>query len=163
MCSGWGLRTLAGDAAGYNPLSYHCGSVWPHDTALTVAGLSRYGFNVEADRLASDLIDAATAVGGSLPELFGGFARDDIGEPVPYPSSCSPQAWASAAPMLLMRAMLGLEPDVPNGRIRMRPRLPERIGVLTLRGLQIGPDLVDIAVSRRDCRVTGTDLRVDVT
>lgn len=163
MCSGWGLRTLAADAAGFNPLSYHCGSVWPHDTALTVAGLSRYGFNVEADRLASDLIDAATAVGGSLPELFGGFARDDIGEPVPYPSSCSPQAWASAAPMLLMRAMLGLEPDVPNGRIRMRPRLPERIGVLTLRGLQIGPDLVDITVSGRDCRVTGTDLSVEVT
>ena len=162
MFTGWGLRTLAADAAGYNPLSYHCGSVWPHDTALAVAGLSRYGFDAEAQMVTRALIEAAAASGGRLPELFGGFARDDVEAPVRYPTSCSPQAWAAAAPMLLLRSMLGLEPDVAERRVRLRPRLPVEVGRLVLRGVLIGGRRIDIEAEGDHAHVSGTDLDVVV-
>jgi glycogen debranching enzyme len=114
LFSGWGLRTLAPTCARYNPLSYHNGSVWPHDTALVAAGAHRAG---RAD-LAATLFDAALDVtahaGGRPPELFAGIDRDEIGVPVPYPSSCSPQAWASASTLLYLRGELGLEPPAPG-------------------------------------------------
>lgn len=160
--SGWGLRTLASSEAGYNPLSYHCGSVWPHDTALAVAGLSRYGFDAESHALARALIDAATTSDGRLPELFGGFDRDDIAAPVPYPSSCSPQAWSSAAAMLVVRSMLGLEPDVPGNRLRIRARLPADIPRLELRRVRIGGARVDVVADQQGVTVTGTPLAVQV-
>lgn len=162
MFTGFGLRTLAADSVGYNPLSYHCGSVWPHDTAIAVAGLARYGFDAEARTLATGLLGAARAGNGRLPELFGGFARDDIGAPVPYPSSCSPQAWAAASPLLLLRSLLGLEPDVLSGRLDLRPRLPPSFGRLRLRGIPIAGRSVDVEASGRDAVVTGTDLTVTI-
>ena len=100
MFSGWGVRTLAASMASYNPMSYHCGSVWPHDTAIAVAGLMRYGFVEDAQRIALALLDAAAADDGRLSELFTGLERDDVRSPVSYPSACSPQAWSAAAPPL---------------------------------------------------------------
>jgi glycogen debranching enzyme len=163
MFTGWGLRTLAADCVGYNPLSYHCGSVWPHDSAIAVAGLSRYGFDAEAQTLADALIDAAGSCDGRLPELFGGFARVDVAAPVPYPTSCSPQAWASASPLLLVRSMLGLEPDVAAGRIRLRPRLTSRVGRLTLSGVEVGGQRIRIEAEGEMAIVAGSDLDVTVS
>ncbi|MFI6168152.1 glycogen debranching N-terminal domain-containing protein [Nocardia sp. NPDC051052] len=150
MDSGFGLRTLASNMGAYNPMSYHCGSVWPHDTAIAVAGLLRYrhvpGAVDLATRLATGLLDAATAFDGRLPELYCGFPRARFPTPVPYPTSCSPQAWASAAPLLLVRAFLGLDPDVPNRTITVRPLVPPEWGRITLSALRLGPITVDLEV-----------------
>ena len=115
MWSGWGIRTLASDEAGYDPMSYHCGTVWPHDGALCAAGLRAYGFRAEALTVARGLFDASEAWSGRLPELFCGLDRADVDTPVPFPTSCSPQAWAAATPFLLLRTMLGLEPHDEKG------------------------------------------------
>ena len=163
MSTGWGLRTLASTCTGYNPLSYHCGSVWPHDTALAVAGLSRYGLDDAAQQLAGALIDAAGASDGRLPELFGGFSRSDIAAPVPYPTSCSPQAWASASPLLLVRAMLGLEPDATEGALALRPRLPDSVGHLTLTGIRVGDHRIDIEARDGTAVVRGGHLDVSIS
>jgi glycogen debranching enzyme len=135
--SGWGVRTLAASMASYNPMSYHCGSVWPHDTAIAVAGLMRYGFVEDAQRIALALLDAAAADDGRLSELFTGLARDDVRSPVSYPSACSPQAWSAAAPLLLLRALLRLDPDVPAGRLFLDPALPEQFGEVVLDGVPL--------------------------
>jgi glycogen debranching enzyme len=119
MFSGWGVRTLATSMAAYNPLSYHNGSVWPHDTAICAAGLARYGFREEAALLARGILEASAFFDHRLPELFGGFAREQVPAPVPYPAACSPQAWAAAARVELLRNLLGLEPD--DGRLRCDP------------------------------------------
>jgi glycogen debranching enzyme len=147
--SGFGLRTLAPAMGAYNPMSYHNGSVWPHDTAIAVAGLLRYGHLPGAvdlaHRLAQGLLDAAAAFGGRLPELYCGFPRTEFDPPVPFPTSCSPQAWASAAPLLLVRALLGLEPHVPRGTLTVNPRLPAGWGEITLDGLRLGTATVTVS------------------
>jgi glycogen debranching enzyme len=153
--SGWGLRTLAADNPGYNPLSYHCGSVWPHDTALAVAGLRRYGHQLEADVLQDGLLEAATAFGGRLPELFAGLARTEMPTPVIYPASCSPQAWAAAAPLLMIRAMLGIEPDVPRGTLRLSPALDGRTGRLYALGVPVGRGRIDVRTNGSTVDVEG--------
>jgi glycogen debranching enzyme len=165
MFSGWGVRTLSADNPGFNPLSYHCGSVWPHDTAIAVAGLARYGFDSEAQMLTSALVDTAIATDGRLPELFGGFDRTDIARPVPYPTACSPQAWSAATPLLLVRSMLGLEPDVPNGVLHVRPRLPPWIHELTMSDVQIGGRPIAITAQRDEAVVSvgPPDIRVVVS
>ena len=162
MFSGWGVRTLAAGSGGYNPLSYHCGSVWPHDTAIAVAGLARYGFDDEAGVIARGLLDVSAHSGGRLPELFAGFDRSDLPAPVPYPASCSPQAWAAAAPLLLTRSMLGLEPDLPARRIRLRPRLPAGIDRLEVTGLPLGEHELDVRVDGDEVRVEGVPGGVEV-
>jgi glycogen debranching enzyme len=107
--TGWGLRTMTAEAAGYSPVSYHLGSVWPHDTSLAALGLARYGFGDDAERLARGVLDAgATFEAARIPELFCGF--DDDTAPKPYPSSCVPQAWSAAAPYAFLRAAFALEP-----------------------------------------------------
>ena len=142
MNSGFGLRTLASTMGAYNPMSYHNGSVWPHDSAIAVAGLMRYrllpGALPLAERLADGLLDAADAFDGRLPELFCGFPRSRFYRPVPYPTACSPQAWASAAPLLLLRSFLGLNPHVPQRTLAVIPNLPARWGALGLRNLRLG-------------------------
>jgi glycogen debranching enzyme len=115
MWTGWGLRTLSSSMSAYDPLSYHNGSVWPHDTAICAAGAARYGRWDVVDRIVDGALDAATTFNGRPPELFAGMARSDAPSPVAYPSSCSPQAWASASVLLLVRAMLDLEPDEQAG------------------------------------------------
>ncbi len=115
MWSGWGIRTLASDEVAYDPMSYHCGTVWPHDGALCAAGLRAYGFEGDALTIARGLIAASDAWDGRLPELFSGLDHADVGTPVPFPTSCSPQAWAAATPFLLLRTMLGIEPHPVDG------------------------------------------------
>ncbi len=120
MWNGWGIRTLATDEQAYDPMSYHCGTVWPHDGALCAAGLKAYGFDAYALIVAKGLLAASEAWDGRLPELFCGLDRADVETPIPFPTSCSPQAWAAATPFLLLRIMLGLEPDDEHG-LRVEP------------------------------------------
>jgi glycogen debranching enzyme len=155
MWSGFGLRTLASSMPGYNPLSYHCGSVWPHDTAIAVAGLVRYRQDAAASRLARGLLDASRWYDGRLPELFGGFGRDDLRRPVRYPASCSPQAWASAAPLLLARSLIGLEPRLGDRVARVRWTPVEGVGHLRLNGLVMGGNRISIDASSERIVVDG--------
>ena len=153
--SGFGVRTLATDMGAYNPMSYHNGSVWPHDTAIVIAGLARYGFMKEAQQLSLGLLDAAGHFGGRLPELFCGFDRSEFSPPIPYPTSCSPQAWAAAAPRLMLRSLLRLEPDLPHGRLALDPALPDRLLPMRLTNLPLAGARVDIAVSSDGVQVEG--------
>ncbi|MFZ0014002.1 MAG: glycogen debranching N-terminal domain-containing protein [Acidimicrobiia bacterium] len=146
MSTGWGLRTLASSTPTYNPISYHSGSVWPHDTAIAAAGLRRYGFVEEANRLALDLFDLAATEKGRLPELVAGFSRDEFREPVPYPTSCSPQAWAAASPLLLLRTLLGLEPDLPAATVGVDPVLPPQIERLRVEGIPLAGSRLTIGI-----------------
>lgn len=159
MDSGFGLRTLATTMGAYNPMSYHNGAVWPHDTAIAVAGLLRYrhvpGAVALAERLAAGLLDAAEAFGGRLPELFCGFPRSQFSFPVPYPTSCSPQAWASAAPLLLLRSFLGLDPHVPQRRLSVSANLPAAGGRIALTDLRLGSLTVHLEAERELVKTHG--------
>jgi hypothetical protein len=130
MFSGWGVRTLASDMGAYNPASYHNGSVWPHDNAIIAAGLLRYGFVEEAQRIATALLEAALYSDGRLPGLFCGFDRERFSQPVPYPTACSPQAWAATAPILLVTNLMRYEVNVSRGGLWMDPVIPEAYGDL---------------------------------
>ncbi|MDQ3145468.1 MAG: amylo-alpha-1,6-glucosidase [Actinomycetota bacterium] len=155
MFTGWGIRTLASTMAGYNPTSYHNGSVWPHDSAIAVAGLMRYGFVEEAQRVAMGLLDAAAASGGRLPELFGGLDRAELGVPLGYPASCSPQAWAAAAPLLVLRSLLRLDPWVPHGKVWLAPALPPTIRHLWVDRIPLGGGRVRVQVEGGVTEVEG--------
>ena len=133
MFSGWGIRTMGSGQAAYNPMEYHNGTVWPHDNSLIAAGLTRYGRRAEAARLAESLLEAAPYFGFRLPEVFVGAERRVTELPVAYPSACSPQAWAAATPLLLLRCLLGLDPD--GDRLRDDPHVPARFRGLGLRGI----------------------------
>jgi glycogen debranching enzyme len=130
LFSGWGVRTLAEGEARYNPIGYHVGTVWPFDTSFIAWGLRRYGFKEEAASLAAGILDAAAVFNGRLPEAFGGYERGVTKYPVQYPTACSPQAWSTGAPLLLLRTMLGLEPV--GDKLVVDPALPESIGLLAL-------------------------------
>ncbi len=146
MFSGWGVRTLSKKSGGYNPISYHCGSVWPHDTAIVAAGLARYGFDAAAQQLIFGLLDAAQTQGGRLPELFSGLDRGELSVPVGYPTSCSPQAWAAASPLLCLRTLLRLDPWIPYGKTWLCPNLPDWIGYLKVEGIPLAGSRVTIEV-----------------
>ncbi len=155
MFSGWGVRTLATDMGAYNPVSYHNGSVWPHDNALIVAGLMRYGFVKEAQRLSSGLMEAAEYTDNRLPELFCGFSRGDYPQPLPYPTACSPQAWASATPVMLLRSLLRYEADVSLGGLWMDPALPAAWGNLHATNAPVGDARITVDVSGDKVAVAG--------
>ncbi len=157
MFSGWGIRTLASTMAGYNPLGYHVGSVWPHDNAIIAAGLTRYGFVDEAHRVIVAMLDTAGFFGGRLPELFGGLSRDDVPFPVSYPSSCSPQAWAAASPLLFLRSILRLDPWVPHGKVWLDPLLPERIGRLRVDRIPLAGRRVTVDADHDSVIIEGLD------
>src|SRR5579872_1131742 len=147
--SGWGLRTLATDAVRYNPMSYHNGSVWPHDTAICAAGLARYGHYADAEQLMQELFAAATHFNMRLPELFCGFERAAGEPPIPYPVACMPQAWAAGAVFMLLQACLGLSIDGFAGTLRVgRPWLPPGVDRLTVSALSVGRRTVDLALTR---------------
>jgi glycogen debranching enzyme len=135
LFSGWGIRTMAAGEGGYDPDSYHNGSVWPHDNSLIARGLSRYGLREEANRVAASLLDAAPHFEDRLPEVFAGYSRKEAREPVELPRSCSPQAWAAGTVPLLVRAMLGGEPDLEGRRLLAAPVLPEGVSDLRLDGV----------------------------
>jgi glycogen debranching enzyme len=130
LYSGWGVRTMAEGEGGYNPIGYHVGTVWPHDNSFIAMGLRRYGYREEAARVAMNMLEAATYFKGRLPEAFAGYRRDLTEFPVEYPTACSPQAWASGAPLLLLRAILGLEPIGNN--LLVDPAIPSQLGQLEL-------------------------------
>jgi glycogen debranching enzyme len=130
MYSGWGIRTLATTEHRYNPVGYHVGTVWPFDNSFIAWGLRRYGFNQEAARVASGIFDAATYFQGRLPEAFAGYTRELTKYPVQYPTACSPQAWSTGAPLLLLRTLLGL--DAAGENLVVNPALPEHIGHVEL-------------------------------
>jgi glycogen debranching enzyme len=133
LFSGWGVRTMAEGEGSYNPIEYHNGTVWPHDTALSAAGLARYGDRAGSGLLALSLLQAAYFFQCRLPEVFAGYARERTVYPVEYPTACTPQAWASGAPLLLFRVLLGLEPR--GDRLASDPVLPELVGSLAVRGI----------------------------
>jgi glycogen debranching enzyme len=150
--SGWGIRTVARGEARYNPMSYHDGSIWPHDNALIALGLARYGLKHSVAHVFGALFDAATYMDlRRLPELFCGFRREKGRGPTLYPVACAPQAWASATPFTLLEAALGLEFNASHGEIRLRnPRLPEFLNEVVLRDLRLGASSVDLRVRRHD-------------
>ena len=145
LASGWGLRTLSAEMAGYNPISYHVGSVWPHDTAIACEGLRRYGLDRAAMRLVGDLLDALALFEDRLPELFGGHPRAESEFPVPYPTACRPQAWAAGVPLSFVPLLLGLEPDVPAGTVSLNPVLPAAVSSLEVRGIPLPGGRLSVA------------------
>ncbi|MBV9172745.1 MAG: SCP2 sterol-binding domain-containing protein [Chloroflexi bacterium] len=147
LFSGWGVRTMAEGEGGYNPIGYHLGTVWPHDNSLIALGLQRYGYRQQATQVALSILEAATYFDGRLPEAFAGYSRQRTRFPVEYPTACSPQAWATGAPLLLLRAILGLKPE--NDILSSDPMLPEQIGRLELRGLPWRGGRTDIIAGPR--------------
>ena len=130
LFSGWGVRTLAEGEGRYNPIGYHVGTVWPFDNSFIAWGLRRYGFKAEAATVAAGILEAAEFFDGRLPEAFGGYERGETRYPVQYPTACSPQAWSTGTPLLLLRTMLGLEPE--GEHLIVDPALPSTIGHLEL-------------------------------
>ncbi len=161
LFSGWGIRTVSRREIRYNPMSYHNGSVWPHDNALIAVGLAQIGAKGAANRIFNAFFDAATHMDlNRLPELFCGFQRARSRGPTRYPVACAPQAWASAAPFCLLQAALGLEIDPAAEQLRLRnPRLPKFLDEVILRNLQVGDSSVDIAVRRDGEAVSVSVLR----
>ena len=151
--SGWGIRTVALDETRYNPMSYHNGSIWPHDNSLIAIGLRHYGFTDAVDRIFAGMLHAASYMEFQrLPELFCGFRRRRNRGPTLYPVACSPQAWSAATPFALLGTLLGLEFDAEAREIRLRnPHLPPFIEELTIKGLRLGDSAVDLCLhGRRD-------------
>jgi glycogen debranching enzyme len=154
LAGGYGLRTMSTLDKGLSALSYHCGSIWPHDTAIALLGATAVGADATAATLVSGLLGAAEAFDYQLPELYGGDARAEVNRPIPYPAACRPQAWAAAAAIAVLQAALGLSVDLPAGEVRLRPL--GGLGALEVSGLRIAGRSVDIAVDRDNgVRVTG--------
>ena len=150
MFSGWGIRTFGADQRGYNPIGYHTGTVWPHDTSLIAAGFKRYGFDDASNRLVGQMMQAAQGFPDyRLPELFCGFDRSDAHTPVPYPVACSPQAWAAGSSFLFLHTMLGLRAHAERNELELlHPHLPDWLGKVTLTDLRVGDASVDLLFHR---------------
>lgn len=156
LWSGWGVRTLATGDAAYNPLTYHNGTVWPHDNSLIALGLARYGRFDEAHRIIRRMVDVAAHLGHQLPEVFAGFSRDESRVPIVYPTATKPQAWAAGTIVVLLSLLLGLEPDPHRGALTsVAPEpLPRWVGTMRLSGVH--------AFERRwDVRVEDGQVSVD--
>jgi glycogen debranching enzyme len=150
LFSGWGIRTMGEGEGGYNPLEYHDGTVWPHDTAIIAAGLARCGRREQAAKLCASLFAAAFHFRFRLPEVFAGYPRGETGFPVEYPTASSPQAWAAGAPLLAIRTLLGLEPQ--GDQLTVRPVLPDSIRRLEVRGILGRWGRADAVGERTDAR-----------
>jgi glycogen debranching enzyme len=159
LWSGWGVRTLSSAMAGYNPIGYHIGSVWPHDNAIIADGLARYGHREKATRIAAALLEATQFFRDArLPELFCGFSRDDSPYPVPYPVACSPQAWAAGSIFQLLDTMLGMRPNAPARRLELvAPALPEWLPEVRLDNLRVGEAVADLRF-RREAGATSVEV-----
>ncbi|HVL98533.1 MAG TPA: glycogen debranching N-terminal domain-containing protein [Egibacteraceae bacterium] len=163
MASGWGLRTLTSSSPRFNPLSYHGGSVWPHDTAIAVSNLATAGHDEEATMLLRDLLAAAGHFQLRLPELFAGEQRRRGLEPLPYPAACRPQAWAAGSTLLLLRTALGVQPDLPHGRLVLRPLWPPPFGHLAIEDVPLGTGRLGMRVDAdRGVTITQAPEGVDV-
>jgi glycogen debranching enzyme len=164
MFSGWGIRTLAASMPHFNPVSYHRGSVWPHDNGFALWGLRR-NFAVEPlERLATALFEAAARVPRQrLPELISGFAREDTPNEIPiaYPISCSPQAWAAGVPLVIIETLLGLRADAANRSLYLAPHLPPWLDEIRLDGLRVAGESVDLRITREGDATTVETLAND--
>ena len=149
--SGWGVRTVAAGEARYNPISYHNGSIWPHDNAIVALGMARYGHPEAAARILAGLFEASRHFDlARLPELFCGFTRQPGQAPTRYPVACSPQAWAAGSVFMLLQAALGLEIDAPARQVRFRhSHLPELLETVFVSGLRVGDASLDLAIERQ--------------
>ncbi|HEY3347267.1 MAG TPA: amylo-alpha-1,6-glucosidase, partial [Nitrospirota bacterium] len=152
MFSGWGIRTLGSEEVLYNPMSYHNGSIWPHDNALIAQGLAEYGFKDETCSVLTGMYDTSMHVDlNRLPELFCGFHKREGQGPTLYPVACSPQAWASAAIFMLLQACLGLGINAPRRQVRFdKPTLPDMLASLTIENLKVGDASVDLSLLRQE-------------
>jgi glycogen debranching enzyme len=150
LWTGWGIRTMASDAAAFNPISYHNGTVWPHDTSLAAWGLARHGYPAEARRIGRALIEAAAHFDWSLPEVFAGYARTETPFPIAYPTAARPQAWAAGTPILLVRVLLGIEPDRERQRLvsTVTDELPSWLDGLRIEGVRAYGRMWTVAVER---------------
>jgi glycogen debranching enzyme len=159
MFSGWGIRTMSKAAPAYNPMSYHNGSVWPHDNALIAAGLKRYGFTRATNRVVTSLFETAIhADYMRLPELFCGFTRRSPNRPVSYPVACSPQAWAAGSPLLMLQAILGISARAHENLLTVnKPMLPSWLTQVELRNLRVGSSRIGL-LFRREGDITGFSL-----
>ena len=169
MACGWGMRTVTSRSPRFNPMSYHQGSIWPHDNSLIIAGMRYYGYSAEAEAITSQLFEASVFFPYSrLPELFCGFARDKElpAVPVEYPVSCSPQAWAAGSAILLFQSMLGIKADAASGRLYLNPRLPQWLNVASVQNLYIGRGTVNLRFERRgeeiSCEVAENKAGIEV-
>ena len=154
MFTGFGIRTLSAQSGAYNPVSYHNGSVWPHDTVLAAAGMASYGRRDAAATVIEGLLDALEAHGGRLPELFCGFSRAEKPVPVSYPASCSPQAWAAATPFEILRIAVGLDLDLPHGVARVEAT-PAVIGSVRIDRLPAGHARLDVTADTTHAALGG--------
>jgi glycogen debranching enzyme len=157
MFSGWGMRTLATSMPAFNPVSYHNGSVWPHDNALCAAGLMRYGLVDHARGIISAQLDVAAAHHGRLPELFAGFDRHQLTVPAAYPASCSPQAWAAASPLLWLRTLLRLDPWAARRQVWVAPALGDPVTRIHVTGIRVGGHTITIDADGDTLDVSGLD------
>jgi glycogen debranching enzyme len=150
LWTGWGIRTMASDAAAFNPISYHNGTVWPHDSSLAAWGLARHGYTGEARRIGRALIEAAAHFDWSLPEVFAGYTRDETPFPIAYPTAARPQAWAAGTPILLVRVLLGIEPDRERQRLvsTVTDELPSWLDGLRIEGIRAYGRTWTVAVER---------------
>jgi glycogen debranching enzyme len=156
MLCGWGIRTLSPHARSFNPMSYHNGSVWPHDNALIALGMKRVGADGAAREVACQVLEAGLRFPGvRLPELWCGFSRDRRyrSTPAQYPVSCSPQAWSAGSAFMLLQALLGLEVDAVEGVVRLRPLLPNWLGRISFRKLRVAGSQIDFDVIREGRRM----------
>ncbi|HJU19719.1 MAG TPA: glycogen debranching N-terminal domain-containing protein [Stellaceae bacterium] len=145
MWSGWGVRTLSTDNPAYNPFSYQCGSVWPHDNGIIAIGFRQYGFAAEAARIARAIVDAGSFFAAyQMPELYAGVEREKSKFPVLYPEANVPQAWAAGSVFFLLQALIGFAPDAPRGRLYIDPALPDWLPALRVRDLRFGDKVFDL-------------------
>ena len=161
LLTAWGVRTLASTARAYSPLSYHRGSIWPHDSVICAAGLARYGRTEAAMRLGVGLLEAAERFAWRLPELLGGQDETEVPFPVPYPVACSPQAWSAAVPLGVLRLALGLRPDVPAGIVHLDARLPDEVE-LSIAGIELGEGQLALRVRGHDLEVVSVPAGLEI-
>jgi glycogen debranching enzyme len=160
LASGWGIRTRASSDKAYNPMSYHNGSVWPHDNSLIIWGMQRSGFREASNTISEQIFAAAQHYPRMrLPELMCGFGREDaVSEgPAEYPVSCSPQAWAAGTPYLIVQSILGLEPDALGNVLTINPHLPAWLGRIEVRNLRVGTGRVHFVVTGAGVEVLGSE------
>jgi glycogen debranching enzyme len=163
LSSGFGLRTLTARSPRFSRLSYHGGTVWPHDTAIAVRGLARDGYVDAAAELTAGVVAAAEGVAYRLPELYGGDQADAVPFPTSYPAACRPQAWAAAAPLACLVAATGIEVNAPDRTVRVPERVSTRLGPFTLHGLRVGDSELTVRVDADGAvtvDVTGPQLEV---
>ena len=153
LYNGWGVRTLSKDSGGYNPVAYHRGTVWPHDNSLIAAGIFKSRNKDLALKIIQDIIHASSYFDYRLPEVFAGYDKAVSPFPIEYPTACSPQAWAAGTPILFLRLILGLEPDLPTKSFIVNASLPPKASYIHLDGLAAFGKHFSIKVTRNTCSV----------